>query len=113
MPLGSTPPQQAHATDIYDFVVSELNAIIAGLAAGGRARQRTAARRGPAAQMLLAKLYLNAGVYTGTPNYAGALTAAQAVICGDVHAWTPTSSACSRPTTTRRRRSSLRFRRTA
>jgi len=32
--------------------------------------------------MLLAKLYLNAGVYTGTPNYAGALTAAQAVIAG-------------------------------
>src|ERR1041385_7600422 len=32
--------------------------------------------------MLLAKLYLNAGVYTGTTNYAGALTEAQAVIAG-------------------------------
>jgi len=30
--------------------------------------------------MLLAELYLNAGVYTGTPNYAGALAEAQAVI---------------------------------
>jgi hypothetical protein len=30
--------------------------------------------------MLLAKMYLNAGVYTGTPNYSGALTAAQDVI---------------------------------
>ena len=28
-----------------------------------------------AAQMLLAKMYLNAGVYTGTTNYAGVLTA--------------------------------------
>ena len=30
--------------------------------------------------MLLAELYLNAGVYTGTPNYTGALTEASAVI---------------------------------
>jgi hypothetical protein len=30
--------------------------------------------------MLLAKLYLNAGVYTGTANYTGAVTEAQAVI---------------------------------
>src|SRR4030095_711293 len=29
-----------------------------------------------------AKLYLNAAVYTGTANYTGALTAAQAVIAG-------------------------------
>src|SRR6266566_4215130 len=33
-----------------------------------------------AAHMLLAKLYLNAGVYTGTPNFTGAVTEAQAVI---------------------------------
>ena len=32
--------------------------------------------------MLLAKLYLNAAVYTGTAHYAEALTAAQAVIAG-------------------------------
>ena len=32
--------------------------------------------------MLLAKLYLNAEVYTGTPQYAQALAAAQAVIAG-------------------------------
>ena len=30
--------------------------------------------------MLLANMYLNAAVYTGTPNYAGALTEAQTVI---------------------------------
>ena len=35
-----------------------------------------------AAAMLLAKLYLNAGVYTGTPQYAQALAAAQQVIAG-------------------------------
>jgi len=35
---------------------------------------------GPAADMLLAELYLNAGVYTSTANYAGALNEATAVI---------------------------------
>src|SRR5918992_496463 len=35
-----------------------------------------------AASMLLAHVYLNAGVYTGTPQYGPALAAAQAVIAG-------------------------------
>jgi len=79
-PLGSTPPAQATRAEIYDFVVSELTAIQSALPAPGAANYGRAT--GPAASMLLAKLYLNAGVYTGTPNYAGALTAAQAVIAG-------------------------------
>jgi hypothetical protein len=79
-PLGSTPPQQASRQELYDFVVSELNDIQDDLPAPGAANYGRASA--PAVSMLLAKLYLNAGVYTGTPNYAGALTAAQAVIAG-------------------------------
>ena len=79
-PLGSTPPQQATRAEIYNFVVSELLDIQTDLPAPGAATYGRAT--GPAASMLLAKLYLNAEVYSGTPNYTGALTAAQAVIAG-------------------------------
>jgi starch-binding outer membrane protein, SusD/RagB family len=78
--LGSTPPQQATRADIYNFIVSELTAIQGDLPAPGPTAYGRATA--PAASMLLAKLYLNAAVYTGTANYAGALTAAQAVIAG-------------------------------
>lgn len=78
--LGSTPPKQSTRAEIYNFIVSELNDIKDKLPAPGAATYGRAT--GPAAQMLLAKLYLNAAVYTGTPNYAAALTAAQAVIAG-------------------------------
>jgi hypothetical protein len=74
------PPPQASRAEVYDFIVSELNAIINDLPQPGASTYGRATS--PAAQMLLATLYLNAGVYTGTPNYAGALTAASAVIGG-------------------------------
>lgn len=77
-PLGSTPPKQATRQQLYDYVVGELNAIIGDLPPKGPETYGRATAA--AAHMLLAKLYLNAGVYTGTPNYAGALTEAQAVI---------------------------------
>lgn len=80
-PLGATPPAQALRADIYAYVVSELNAIVSDLPAGGPGITTTYGRATPAAaHMLLAKLYLNAGVYTGTPNYTGAVTEAAAVI---------------------------------
>jgi starch-binding outer membrane protein, SusD/RagB family len=79
-PLGSTPPQQATPQAIYNFIVSELTAIQADLPLPGPTTYGRAT--GPAASMLLAKVYLNAGTYTGSPNYAGALTAAQNVIAG-------------------------------
>jgi len=76
--IGGAPPAQASRSDLYNYVVSELQAIKDSLPANtpdnyGRA---TAG----ADEMLLAELYLNAGVYTGTPDYADALTAAQNVI---------------------------------
>ena len=77
-PLGTTPPKQATRAELYNFVVSELDAIKDELPARSAA---TYARATPAAaHMLLAKLYLNAKVYTGTANYTGALAEAQAVI---------------------------------
>src|SRR5213596_1335842 len=78
--LVGTLPQQSTRAAIYDFLVSELNAIKADLPAPGPANYGRATTT--AADMLLAKLYLNAGVYTGTTHYAEALTAAQAVIAG-------------------------------
>ena len=77
-PIGSTPPAQSTRTEVFDFIVSELTAIrsqlpVAGAGTYGRATDA-------AASMLLAHLYLNAEVYTGTPRYADALAAAQAAI---------------------------------
>ncbi len=79
-PVNSPPPPQATRAQVFDFVVSELNAIrpnlpLAGAESYGRATDA-------AASMLLAKLYLNSEVYTGTPRYAEALAATQAVIGG-------------------------------
>src|SRR3954469_1720038 len=80
-PIGFVPPLQSTRQAIYDFLVTELTAMQADLPATtgsgtyGRATKEAAA-------MLLAKLYLNAGVYTGTPQYAQALAAAQQVIAG-------------------------------
>jgi hypothetical protein len=76
--IGATAPKQSTRVDIFNYVVSELNAIKGQLPAPGAATYGRAT--GPAADMLLAELYLNDSVYTGTANWAGALTAAQAVI---------------------------------
>ena len=80
-PIGPTAPLQSTRQEIFDFLVSELTAIQADLpATAGSGTYGRATKE--AAAMLLAKLYLNAGVYTGTPQYAQALTALQQVIAG-------------------------------
>lgn len=79
-PLGATPPKQATRTEVYNFIVSELNAIVGTLPAAGPGVYGRATDA--AAHMLLAHLYLQAGVYTGTPNDAGALSEASTVIAG-------------------------------
>lgn len=74
--LGSTPPRQATRKELFDFVVQELGGIRDALPATpqyGRAGRA-------AADMLLAKLYLNAQVYTGENRYADARAAAERVI---------------------------------
>ena len=80
-PVGATPPAQNTRQEIYDFLVSELTAIQAELpVAAGQGTYGRATKE--AASMLLAHVYLNAEVYTGTAQYAQALAAAQAVIAG-------------------------------
>ncbi len=65
-PIGSTPPQQSTRAEIFQFIVDELNDIEGDLpAVYGRANE--AAR-----SMLLAKVYMNAEVYTGSDMYANA-----------------------------------------
>lgn len=77
-PIGSTPPQQSTRPAVFEYVVSELNAIRPQLPAPD-AGQYGRADQGAVA-MLLAKLYMNAGVYTGTTRYTEARTAVETVI---------------------------------
>lgn len=77
-PIGATPPPRATGTQIYDFIVAELTDILGDLPAFGPANYGRASDA--AAQMVLAKVYLNAGVYTGTTHYPEAMTAINAVI---------------------------------
>jgi len=75
----ANPPARNTRQELYDYLVSEVNAIIPDLpAANGAGTYGRATKE--AAHMLLAKLYLNAEVYTGTPHYAEALNEASAVI---------------------------------
>jgi hypothetical protein len=78
--VGTAPPLQSTRQTLFDFVVSELNAIRPQLplSSPGTYGRATDA----AASMLLAHVYLNAEVYTGTPQYGQALAAAQTVIAG-------------------------------
>src|SRR5262249_9871969 len=77
--VGVEPPQQSTRAAIFDFLVNELNAIQADLPATANPGTYGRATR-EAASMLLAKLYLNSEVYTGTPRYAEVLTALQPVL---------------------------------
>jgi hypothetical protein len=72
-------PEQATRTEVFNFVESELKAIRADLPPTGTGEFYGRASQG-AVDMLLAKLYLNAQVYTGTGRYAEARAAAEAVI---------------------------------
>jgi hypothetical protein len=76
--IGGANPPQITRTALFDYIESELKAIEATLPAPrsneyGRADQA-------AAWALLARLYLNAEVYTGTPKYTEAVTYSKKVI---------------------------------
>ena len=76
--VGATLPQQRNRAELFTYIETELKAIDADLAAAktieyGRVDQA-------AAWALLARMYLNAGVYTGTTRYTDALTYAKKVI---------------------------------
>ena len=78
-PIGaSARPEQIKRADLFTYIESELNAIEAELPAAkgndyGRADKA-------AVWALLARMYLNAGVYTGTTKYDLAITNAKKVI---------------------------------
>ena len=76
--LGKTPPKQSTRAEVFDYIVSELNAIRNDLPAA-RAGQYARADQGAVA-MLLAKVLMNAAVYSGTPRYADARVEVEKVI---------------------------------
>lgn len=76
--IGSGYPPQISRKDLYNYIVGELKAIEPLMVAPnknlyGRADQA-------AVWALLARIYLNAGVYTGTPDYTDAITYANKII---------------------------------
>lgn len=82
------PPAQATRQEIYDFIVSELTAVrgelpAIGAAEYGRFDQGIIA-------MILAKVYMNAGAYIGSPNYTAAMTEVQSIIASGAYSIDPT-----------------------
>lgn len=78
--IGANLPKEISREDLFDYIESELLAIDGDLAPVktieyGRVDQG-------AAWALLARMYLNAQVYTGTPKYTEAITYASKVIGG-------------------------------
>jgi hypothetical protein len=72
-------PTQSSRKDVYNFVVSEINANIAALS--DKADKTTYGRMNKwAAYTLLAKMYLNAGVYTGQTKWDSCIIACDSVI---------------------------------
>jgi hypothetical protein len=76
--LGATIPTQIQRKDLFNYIESELKAIEPDLAAA-RVNEYGRADKG-AAWSLLARMYLNAEVYTGTARYTDAVTYSKKVI---------------------------------
>ena len=81
-------PQQNTAQEVYDFVVSELTAVIpslstqTGVATYGRMNRW-------AAEAILARVYLNAQVYVGTPAYDKVIPLTQDIVGAGKYALDP------------------------
>jgi len=86
-PVGTTPPKQVARDSIYRYIVSELRAVQGQLPQPGPSTYGRAT--GPAASMLLAEVYLNAGIYTGTPQWSQAMSAVQDVINSGAYSLDP------------------------
>lgn len=85
--LTATPPPQGTRAEIFDFIESELKDIVTQLPPAGAAEYARADQG--AVNMLLANLYLNAEVYTGSARYGDALIAAQNVIQSGAYSLDP------------------------
>ncbi|MBO0934122.1 RagB/SusD family nutrient uptake outer membrane protein [Fibrella aquatilis] len=80
---GSFLPKQVSRAELFTYVESELKAIETELAAPKAGEYGRADRA--AAQALLARMYLNAQVYTGTARYTDAVAYAKKVIDGGAY----------------------------
>jgi len=82
-------PAQSTRQQVYDFVVKELTeampnlSAVTGAATYGRMTQW-------AAKGILTRVYLNAGVYTGTPQYAKVISTADEIINANKYQLDPT-----------------------
>jgi len=72
-------PATTPRADVYNFIVSELNEV-SGLLPNEKTSTTYARMNYASTQFLLAKLYLNAEVYTGTANWDAAIAACDNVI---------------------------------
>lgn len=78
LPVGFLPKQNTRV-EVFNFIIKELNENIPLLSAKNDAGTYGKFNKW-AAYTLLAKMYLNAGVYTGTANWAQCIAACDAVI---------------------------------
>ncbi len=77
-PIATTIPKQIKRSDLFTYIESELKAIDADLVP---ARKNLYGRADQAAEWaLLARMYLNAQIYTGTARWSDAITYASKVI---------------------------------
>lgn len=76
--IGKTLPKQIKRADLFNYIETELKAIEADLV-DARRNEYGRADKG-AAWALLARMYLNAQVYTGTARYTDAITYSSRVI---------------------------------
>ena len=89
--ISAESPKQIQRADLFDWLVTEVKEILPSMHAPV-ARKSSDAGYGTAdqdaANMLLARLYLNAEVYTGTAHWAEAQEYADKVIGGPHKLWT-------------------------
>lgn len=83
------PPSQSTRTEVFDFIVAEITAALPDLKDSFAAGSYGRVTKG-AANTLLATVYLNAGVYTGTPKWSECVAACDAVINSGEYALMPT-----------------------
>ncbi len=83
VPAGYVPPQSTRK-DVYDFIISEITTNLPLLSTANDGTTYGRFNKW-AAEALLAKMYLNAGVYTGTPDWANCITACNAVISSGLY----------------------------
>jgi hypothetical protein len=79
--VGTSVPGEKNRTDLFNYIETELKAIETELATAKSAEYGRVDQG--AAWALLARLYLNAGVYTGTTKYTEAITYAKKVIAAN------------------------------